>query len=67
MADNRLAVDDDLDAQAFEALKAARAMPYGHERALALKRAGLLRKAADDARGEIAFPRVGRPRKANSK
>jgi hypothetical protein len=35
MADNQLAVDDDLDAQAFEALEAARAMPCGHERALA--------------------------------
>ena len=64
MTDNQLAVDDDLDAQAFEALETARAMPCGHERALALKRAGLLRKAADDARGKIAIHRVGRPRKA---
>jgi hypothetical protein len=64
MAENRTAFDDDLYAQAFEALEAARAMPHGAERAMALKRAGLLRKAADDARGKIVFSRVGRPRKA---
>jgi hypothetical protein len=62
MAEKRPTVDDDLDAQAYEALEAARAMPYGSERSEALKRAGLLRKAAD-ARG-IAFAKPGRPRKA---
>jgi hypothetical protein len=51
MVEKRPAADDDLDAQACEALDAARAMPYGHQRSEALKRAGLLRKAADDARG----------------
>jgi hypothetical protein len=56
-------IDDDLDAQAYEALEAARAMPYGSERSEALKRAGLLRKAADDARG-IVVTKLGRPRKA---
>jgi hypothetical protein len=66
MAEKRPAVDDDLDAQAYEALEAARAMPYGSERSEALKRAGLLRKAADDARG-IAFAKSGRLRKTDLK
>jgi hypothetical protein len=63
MAEKRPTVDDDLDAQAYEALEAARAMSYGSERSEALKRAGLLRKAADDARG-IVVAKLGRPRKA---
>jgi hypothetical protein len=58
-----LPADDDLDAQAYEALEAARAMPCGSERAEALKRAGLLRKAADDARG-VVVAKLGRPRKS---
>ena len=51
----------DLDAEADEALEAARNMPSGQEKVDALKRAGLLRNAAD-ARG-ISFARRGRPRK----
>ena len=51
----------DLDAEAAEALEIARAMPNGPEKAEALKKAGLLRKAAD-ARG-ITFARRGRPPK----
>ena len=51
----------DLDAEADEALEAARAMPSGPEKIAALKKAGLLRKAAD-ARG-VNFARRGRPRK----
>jgi hypothetical protein len=51
----------DLDAEASEALEAARAMPNGAAKAEALKKAGLLRKAAD-ARG-ITFAQRGRPRK----
>jgi hypothetical protein len=54
-------VGRDLDAQAEEALETARSMPYGSERVEALKRAGLLRKAAY-ALG-IAFTKVDRPRK----
>ncbi len=51
----------DLDAEADEALEAARSMPSGPEKVAALKRAGLLRKAAD-AEG-ISFAKRGRPRK----
>ena len=51
----------DLDAEAEEALEAARSMPSGPEKAEALKRAGLLRKAADA--GGISFAKRGRPRK----
>jgi hypothetical protein len=51
----------DLDAEASDALDAARAMPNGAAKIEALKKAGLLRKAADD-RG-ITFARRGRPRK----
>jgi hypothetical protein len=56
-------VDDerDLDAEASDALEAARAMPNGSAKAEALTKAGLLRKAAD-ARG-VTFARRGRPRK----
>ena len=61
MARKLPAVDHDLDAQAEEALQAARSMPYGPEKVEALKRGGLLRRAAD-ARG-IAFAKLGRPRK----
>jgi hypothetical protein len=49
----------ELDAEASEALETARAMPHGAEKIAALKKAGLLRKAAD-ARG-IIFARRGRP------
>jgi hypothetical protein len=56
-----LHLDPDLDAAAQEALEAARALPPGPEKVEALKRAGLLRKAAD-ARG-IAFAKRGRPPK----
>ena len=51
----------DLDAEADEALEAARAMAPGPAKNDALKRAGLLRKAAD-AKG-IHFARRGRPPK----
>jgi hypothetical protein len=51
----------DLEAEAVEALEIARAMPNGPEKAEALKKAGLLRTAAD-ARG-IVFARRGRPPK----
>jgi hypothetical protein len=61
MAEKRPTVDDGLDAQAYEALEAARAMPYESERSEALKRAGLLRKAVD-VRGIVVTKR-GRPRK----
>jgi hypothetical protein len=51
----------DLDAEADEALEAARSMPSGPEKVEALKRAGLLRHAADA--GGISFAKRGRPRK----
>ena len=51
----------DRDAEADDALEAARAMPCGQEKTEALKKAGLLRKAADA--GGISFARRGRPRK----
>jgi hypothetical protein len=51
----------DLDAEADEALEAARSMPSGREKMEALKKAGLLRKAADA--GGISFAKRGRPRK----
>ena len=51
----------DLDAEADEALEAARTMPSGPEKVAALKRAGLLRKATD-AEG-ISFAKRGRPQK----
>jgi hypothetical protein len=50
-----------LDAEADEALEAARSMPSGPEKIDALKKAGLLRRAAD-AEG-ISFAKRGRPRK----
>jgi hypothetical protein len=51
----------DLDAKAIEALEKARAMPPGPEKAEALKKAGMLRNAAD-IRG-LFFAKRGRPRK----
>src|SRR5260370_3956577 len=39
--------DIDLDAQALLALSEARATPHGPERSAAMKRAGILRNAAD--------------------
>ncbi|MET0724076.1 MAG: hypothetical protein ABWY64_25055 [Tardiphaga sp.] len=52
----------DWDARAADALEAARQMPAGPERIEALKKAGVLRSAAD-ARGLFA-PHLGRPAKA---
>jgi hypothetical protein len=60
MAGSRLE-DQDLDAEAEEALEAARAMPRGPEKVAALKKAGLLRMAADARK--IAFARRRRPPK----
>jgi hypothetical protein len=51
--------DRDLEADAEEALEAARAMPAGTAKSEAMKRAGLLRKAAD-AKG-ISYAKRGRP------
>jgi hypothetical protein len=51
----------DLDAEADRALESARSMPSGPEKIEALKKAGLLRKAADA--GGILFAKRGRPRK----
>jgi hypothetical protein len=53
--------DRDLDAEAEEALEAARLLPNGPLRSEALKRAGILRREAD-ARG-IEFAKRGRPHK----
>jgi hypothetical protein len=53
--------DRDLDIKADEALEAARALPAGKAKVEAMKRAGLLRKAADDR--EIRFAKRGRPPK----
>jgi hypothetical protein len=52
----------DLDIQAQIALKEARAMPAGPEKTEALRRAGMLRNAADVRR--FIFAKRGRPRKA---
>jgi hypothetical protein len=51
----------DLDAKATEALEIARAMPPGQEKTEALKKAGMLRNAAD-IRG-FFFAKRGRPPK----
>jgi hypothetical protein len=51
----------DLDAEALAALEEARAMPHGPERTEAMKRAGILRNAAD-LQG-IFFAKRGRPAK----
>jgi hypothetical protein len=53
--------DRDLDAEAEDALEAARAMPAGAAKSEAMKRAGVLRKAAD-AQGK-PFAKRGRPPK----
>jgi len=50
-----------LDAEATAALEEARNMPPGPDRTAALKRAGILRKAADLDRPQLA--KRGRPRK----
>jgi hypothetical protein len=54
--------DLDLDAQAQAALDEARAMPPGPQKTEALKKAGLLRNAAD-IRG-FTFAKRGRPAKS---
>ena len=54
-------VDVDWDAKANEALEAARLIPPGIEKSWALKKAGMLRNAAD-MRG-ISFAKRGRPPK----
>jgi hypothetical protein len=51
----------DLEAKAVAALEQARSMPPGPERTEAMKKAGILRKAAD-LQG-IAFAKRGRPAK----
>ena len=51
----------DLDAEALAALEEARAMPHGPERTEAMKKAGVLRNAAD-LQG-IFFAKRGRPTK----
>jgi hypothetical protein len=55
------AEDRDLDAEADAALEAARSMPPGPNKIDALKKAGLLRKAAD-ADGIVFAPRGRRPK-----
>jgi hypothetical protein len=50
-----------LATEADEALEEARSMPRGPEKTEALKKAGLLRSAADA--GGISFAKRGRPRK----
>jgi len=49
------------DARALDALQQAREMPPGAQRTDALKRAGLLRRVADDQGLTVA--KRGRPRK----
>ena len=51
----------DWDARAIEALEAARLMPAGQEKTEALKKAGMLRNAAD--MHGIFFTKRGRPPK----
>jgi hypothetical protein len=51
----------DLEAEALAALEAARAMPSGSERNDAMKKAGILRNAAD-LQG-VFFAKRGRPGK----
>ena len=53
--------DRDMEAEADDALEAARSMAPGLQKTEALKKAGLLRRAAD-ASG-ISFARRGRPPK----
>jgi hypothetical protein len=52
----------DLEAEALVALEQARRMPAGPERTEAMKKAGILRNAAD-SQGEISAKR-GKPAKA---
>ena len=56
-----LAGKHDLEVQASAALDEARAMPHGPERTEAMKKAGILRKAADLP--GIVFAKRGRPAK----
>jgi hypothetical protein len=51
----------DLETEAATALEEARAMPHGPERTEAMKRAGILRNAADMS--GFLFARRGRPPK----
>ena len=51
----------DLDAEALAALDEARALPHGPERTEAMKKAGMLRNAADLQR--VLFAKRGDPRK----
>lgn len=51
----------DAEADADDALDAARSMTPGQDKAEALKKAGLLRRAADA--GGVSFARRGRPSK----
>jgi hypothetical protein len=51
----------DLEADALEALEKARALPHGPERTEALKKAGVLRNAANAQ--SISFAKRGRPAK----
>jgi len=51
----------ELQSEAIAALEEARAMPHGPARSEALKRAGLLQKAADTQ--GLQFAKRGRPRK----
>jgi hypothetical protein len=51
----------DLDVEALAALEEARAMPPGPERTQAIKRAGILRNAADLT--GLLFAKRGRPPK----
>jgi hypothetical protein len=61
MPQKRPQPDIDLDAQALMALSEARAMPPGPERSAAMKKAGILRNAAD--RHGMVFAKLGRPPK----
>jgi hypothetical protein len=61
MAGNPPQPDQDLSAEADEALEVARSMPPGHDKVEALKKAGLMRNVADA--GGIAFAKRGRPPK----
>ena len=53
--------DSELDAQAQIALDEARAMPPGPEKTEALRKAGMLRNAADV--NGVTFAKLGRPLK----
>jgi hypothetical protein len=52
---------NDWDAKATEALEAARLIPPGPEKSRALKKAGMLRNAADQH--GLSFAKRGRPPK----